>query len=294
MAADATTGSFDVKHWLKAIGASHYTAAFTGHGLVSYERCINISEDDARAVGMNDDDDVRLLMDRIKELRKLSEEDAVKLLSVSTRNKCTVWICSFFWFTVELVHIQLIHEATTNPLHSLEASRIFNARIGGCGFSREEIHLGISYRFSWHRGMLKISLVGMVTLRSCTVNYSQFCITHIGFKKWPSRCRCASWLPEMHTEAQIDGCLELGGSLLFMNTDKMIGWLIFMNCTARCCCKHSLNHCAGHTASYCGPGVCVFANVINVLLALMNVPSWTFHVVSCAPELDWLRHNYIL
>ena len=90
MAADTstTTGSFNLERWLKAIGASHYTAAFTGHGLVSYERCINISEDDLRAVGVNDDNDVRVFMDRVKELRKLSEEDAVKLLSVGTRNKC--------------------------------------------------------------------------------------------------------------------------------------------------------------------------------------------------------------
>ena len=85
-----TTGSFNLESWLKAIRASDYTAAFTGHGLVSYERCINLSEDDLRAVGVNDDTDVRFLMDRIKELRKLSEEDAVKLLSVSTRNKFTV------------------------------------------------------------------------------------------------------------------------------------------------------------------------------------------------------------
>ena len=91
MAADTTTtGSFNLERWLKAIDLSEYTAAFTGHGLVSYERCINISEDDLRAVGVNDDTYVRFLMDRIKELRKLSEEDAVKLLSVSTRNKCTV------------------------------------------------------------------------------------------------------------------------------------------------------------------------------------------------------------
>ena len=91
MAADTstTTGSFNLERWLKAIGTSHYTAAFTGHGLVSYERCINISEDDLRTVGVNDTD-VRFLMDRMKELRKLSEEDAVKLLSVSTRNKFTV------------------------------------------------------------------------------------------------------------------------------------------------------------------------------------------------------------
>ena len=92
MAADTstTTGSFNLERWLKAIGLSEYTAAFTGHGLVSYERFINISEDDLRVVGVNNDDHIRFLMDRIKELRKLSEEDAVKLLSVSTRNKCTV------------------------------------------------------------------------------------------------------------------------------------------------------------------------------------------------------------
>ena len=90
-----TTGSFNLKHWLKAIGASRYTAAFTGHGIVSYERCINLSEDDLQAVGVND---VRFMMDRVKELRKLSEEDAMKLLSVSTRNKYTV---SLFWSTFQ-------------------------------------------------------------------------------------------------------------------------------------------------------------------------------------------------
>ena len=90
--ADISTGSFNVEHWLKAAQFPQYTAAFTGHGLVSYERCVNISEDDLRAVGVNDDVKVQLLMYRVKELRKLSEEDAVKLLSVSTRNKCTVCI----------------------------------------------------------------------------------------------------------------------------------------------------------------------------------------------------------
>ena len=94
MAADTstTTGSFNLERWLKVTDFPECTAAFTGHGLVSYERCINLSEDDLRAVGVNDDDHVRLLMDRVKELRKLSQEDVVKLLSVSTRNKCTVCI----------------------------------------------------------------------------------------------------------------------------------------------------------------------------------------------------------
>ena len=90
MAADTstTTGSFNLEHWLKMIGASNYTATFTGHGIVSYEKCVNLSEDDLRAVGVNDDKHVRVFMDRVKELRKLCEEDAVKLLSVGTRNKC--------------------------------------------------------------------------------------------------------------------------------------------------------------------------------------------------------------
>ena len=103
-------------------------------------------------------------------------------------------------------------------------------------------------------------------LRSGTahMDYSHFCITRIELEKWLSQCRCASWLPEMHTEVQKDVWLEpeLRGLLLFMNTDKQIGWLIFINCTVRCCCKHSLNHCAGYTARYGGgPGVRIFANI---------------------------------
>ena len=101
MAADTTgTCNFNLELWLKVADFPEHTAAFTSHGLVSYEKCINLSEDDLRAVGVNNDVHVELLMDRVKELRKLSEEDAVKLLSVSTRNKCTVcikWICNFFW-----------------------------------------------------------------------------------------------------------------------------------------------------------------------------------------------------
>ena len=93
MAADS---SFNVQRWLKAIGASSYTAALTGHGYVNYERCVNLSEEDVRAVVKNDND-VRLLMNRVKELRQFTEEDAVKLLSVSTRNKCTVCIGSCFF-----------------------------------------------------------------------------------------------------------------------------------------------------------------------------------------------------
>ena len=92
MAADTSTsatatGSFNVERWLKAITFSKFTAAFTGHhGHLSYERCINLSEEDVRAVGVSDDVNIQLFLTRVKELRKLSEEDAVKLLSVSTRN----------------------------------------------------------------------------------------------------------------------------------------------------------------------------------------------------------------
>ena len=90
MAADTSTStgsfSFSVDRWLKAVGASKYTTAFTTYGYVDYGSCISLSEEDVRAVGVEDDDHVRVLMERVKDLRKLSEEDAVKLLWVSTRN----------------------------------------------------------------------------------------------------------------------------------------------------------------------------------------------------------------
>ena len=97
MAADS---SFNVQRWLKVAGfLSRTAAALTGHGYVNYERCVNLSEEDVRAV-VKSDNDVRVLMNRVKELRQFTEEDAVKLLSVSTRNKCTVCIGSCF-----LVHL---------------------------------------------------------------------------------------------------------------------------------------------------------------------------------------------
>ena len=78
-----TASGFSVERWLRAFGLSEHAAAFHAHGLVNYERCINLSEEDIRAVGVNN---VPGLMNRVKELRRLSEEDTVKLLSVSTRN----------------------------------------------------------------------------------------------------------------------------------------------------------------------------------------------------------------
>ena len=88
MAANTSTGnfSFSVDRWLKAVGFPSYTTAFTTSGHVNYGSCINLSEEELRAVGVKDEDHVRLLMIRVKELRKLSEEDTVKLLWVSTRN----------------------------------------------------------------------------------------------------------------------------------------------------------------------------------------------------------------
>ena len=86
----STAGGFEVARWLKAAGLSEYTAALRARGYVDYERCVNLSEEDIRAVvGVNDSDDhddVWRLTERVKDLSKLSEEDAVKLLSVSTRN----------------------------------------------------------------------------------------------------------------------------------------------------------------------------------------------------------------
>ena len=71
---------------MKAVGFSSYTTAFTTSGHVNYGSCINLSKEELRAVGVENDSDVRLLMKRVKDLWKLSEEDAVKLLWVSTCN----------------------------------------------------------------------------------------------------------------------------------------------------------------------------------------------------------------
>ena len=90
MAANSSTaGGFDVARWLKAVGLSEYSAALHARGYVDYERCVNLSEEDIRAVvevNDSDDHDVWRLMEVVKYLSKLSEEDAVKLLSVSTHN----------------------------------------------------------------------------------------------------------------------------------------------------------------------------------------------------------------
>ena len=91
MAANTSTaGGFDVAYWLKVVGLSEYTAALHARRYVDYERCVNLSEEDIRAVvGVNDSDDhddVWRLTEGVKYLSKLSEEDAVKLLTVSTHN----------------------------------------------------------------------------------------------------------------------------------------------------------------------------------------------------------------
>ena len=91
MADSTSTGSF-VDRWLKAVGFSDYVTAFTTSGHVNYGSIVNLSEEDVRAVGVKDDTDVLLLVNRVNVLRKLSEEEAAKLLWVSTCNKCTVCV----------------------------------------------------------------------------------------------------------------------------------------------------------------------------------------------------------
>ena len=80
-------GGFSVRRWLEATGLAMHATDFCTHGYVNYERCINLSQEDIHTVvGVNNDLNEGLLVKRIKELRKLSEEDAVELLWVSTRN----------------------------------------------------------------------------------------------------------------------------------------------------------------------------------------------------------------
>ena len=91
MAADisSTAGGFSVEKWLEVILWSDYTDAFRARGYVNYERCANLSGKDVHAV-VGNHGFAWALMDRVKELRKLSEKDAAEILRVSTRNKCTV------------------------------------------------------------------------------------------------------------------------------------------------------------------------------------------------------------
>lgn len=88
--ADAGTGGFSVERWLKIVSWPRYTAAFRARGYVTYERCANLSEKDVRAAVDNNDLAMVKLMDRVEDLRRLSEEDTVKILWVSTRHKCTI------------------------------------------------------------------------------------------------------------------------------------------------------------------------------------------------------------
>ena len=84
-----TAGGFSFGRWLKIVFWSSYTAAFRDRGYVTYERCASLSEEDVRAV-VGNHPHTWVLMDRVNELRRLSEEDTVKILWVSTRHKCTV------------------------------------------------------------------------------------------------------------------------------------------------------------------------------------------------------------
>ena len=87
-AADSGTG-FSVERWLKVVLLPHFTAAFRARGYVTYERCANLSEKDVRAV-VDNHPYAWVLWDRIKELRRISEEDTAEILWVSTCHKCAV------------------------------------------------------------------------------------------------------------------------------------------------------------------------------------------------------------
>ena len=93
MAADTssttTAGGFSVEKWLEVVNYSKYTVAFNVRGYVNYETCASLSDEDVRAVVSPWDNHVRL-MNRVKELSKLSEKAAAEILWVSNRNKCTV------------------------------------------------------------------------------------------------------------------------------------------------------------------------------------------------------------
>ena len=104
-----TAGGFSLERWLNIVYWSDYTAAFRARGYVTFERCASLSEKQVRAV-VDNHPHAWVLMHRVEDLRRLSEEDTAKILWVSTEctvcmNERNIIVGSFFWPT--FVHISV-------------------------------------------------------------------------------------------------------------------------------------------------------------------------------------------
>ena len=89
---------FSVHDWLRAADFSKYEKNLLEHGYNTYESCVNLSQADLLAAGV-DRSLVRGLVDRIKDLRAVvSEEAAIQELSAvsicsGSLSPCTVYMC---------------------------------------------------------------------------------------------------------------------------------------------------------------------------------------------------------
>ena len=74
--------AFSVGAWLRATGFSKYEPSFRKHGYASYHTVKELSSDELSAAGVEDRDVVYLAND-VDTLKAVSEDEAIRELSVS-------------------------------------------------------------------------------------------------------------------------------------------------------------------------------------------------------------------
>ena len=74
--------AFSVGGWLKATGFSHYEPNFRKHGYASYHAVKELSLNELSAAGV-EDDYVETLASDVDTLKAMSEDEAIRELSVS-------------------------------------------------------------------------------------------------------------------------------------------------------------------------------------------------------------------
>ena len=73
---------FSVRAWLKSIDGSEYETNFLNHGYQSYDDVVTLTRDDLKAAGVAEDH-LDYVYDRVNDLKAVSEDEAIRELSVS-------------------------------------------------------------------------------------------------------------------------------------------------------------------------------------------------------------------
>ena len=77
------TTKFPVRAWLRSFQREKYLALFEHHGVVSYEQCVGlIDEEDLKRIGITDEIDVRDILLEADSLKCNSEDYAIRMLLV--------------------------------------------------------------------------------------------------------------------------------------------------------------------------------------------------------------------